>query len=757
MFYSPKAIPCYEQPERCFVASPDGYYISCNKKGRVSLLDNQKKVPGQEELWLPLRVSSGRSNSNGVAEPSAVCGHRQSSVVFKSFSYEKYLCVVQNSINANGTSTMTTSIQTCDAMQEAVAWAIRPTGSYHTEQDLEVMLQCQMGQLVLDYSQGDSSSSKSQSVSGCVGAALGAKAVSSMPKLTCRHGTTGDSMGFGWKLELQTGELCYIYSPKYSDKKILCRPRGGIELSDAWGGWEVWRFVEAGGTKGEVYLTSWTHNTKILKANADGSVETTENRDDPGTRWVVYRNTFQRAADVVKENVAAQEKDDGFVSIDKDESSNADDVMGASASTLQSTSTTKQREEGAVDGMTIFLSDGSSIFRKTNPGDANESKFVNPAHDGVIIELSGTDRVLSTDGETLRTINLTSDELLLSQSNGGGIEEDGEETKNSEGGDMTGLDYVWHLDAAHRQRFFLNTCARKLNQVKRVGNSSPQSPKLGFIPLPGSQSNPTITTLTSDRELAQQWEPIVDDDDIIILRNCETGRYLGSLSGGEVLAVSSPGEGEKWIKVATKSLDAHPSMEGSVELISFKFGRKLTWDSRNGTLSTTVVYPDEEIDGAEQTTCWHISPVMPCSMSAEQRRNLIIAGSVAAVAVVVAPFAVTGVVAALGFGTEGIVASSAAARMMSTAAVAGGGAIEAGGTIATLQSIGAAGLGAMGTSAALGGGAVVGGTIFGTTAAVTHRQQVHSAEDGTCAVDEKGTINSGEATMNRPFASWKEW
>jgi hypothetical protein len=39
------------------VGSPDGYYVSCNKMGAVIVLDNQQKVPGRDETWLPLSVS----------------------------------------------------------------------------------------------------------------------------------------------------------------------------------------------------------------------------------------------------------------------------------------------------------------------------------------------------------------------------------------------------------------------------------------------------------------------------------------------------------------------------------------------------------------------------------------------------------------------------------------------------------------------------------------------------------------------------
>ncbi|XP_023562636.1 interferon alpha-inducible protein 27-like protein 2A, partial [Octodon degus] len=59
-----------------------------------------------------------------------------------------------------------------------------------------------------------------------------------------------------------------------------------------------------------------------------------------------------------------------------------------------------------------------------------------------------------------------------------------------------------------------------------------------------------------------------------------------------------------------------------------------------------------------------------------------------ALAVCAVPFALT----TAGFTATGIAVSSVAAKMMSAAAIANGGGVAAGGLVATLQSIGAAGL-----------------------------------------------------------------
>eukprot|EP00929_Paragymnodinium_shiwhaense_P119534 TRINITY_DN91441_c0_g1_i1.p1 TRINITY_DN91441_c0_g1~~TRINITY_DN91441_c0_g1_i1.p1 ORF type:complete len:381 (-),score=43.45 TRINITY_DN91441_c0_g1_i1:204-1346(-) len=78
---------------------------------------------------------------------------------------------------------------------------------------------------------------------------------------------------------------------------------------------------------------------------------------------------------------------------------------------------------------------------------------------------------------------------------------------------------------------------------------------------------------------------------------------------------------------------------------------------------------------------------------------------------IAAPYAVMGVVGWLGFSSGGIVAGSTAAGMMSAEAVASGGTVAAGGLVATLQSVGAAGLGTAGTAGAVSVGGVAGAAI----------------------------------------------
>ena len=111
-----------------------------------------------------------------------------------------------------------------------------------------------------------------------------------------------------------------------------------------------------------------------------------------------------------------------------------------------------------------------------------------------------------------------------------------------------------------------------------------------------------------------------------------------------------------------------------------------------------------------------------------RQRNLVIAvgaGVLAGgVAVVAAPIVIGGALGALGFTAGGIAANSVAAGMMSSAAIANGGGVVAGGVVATLQSVGAAGIAAS-TQAAIGGAV---GTAVGSITALFNSKGKKSSD-----------------------------
>lgn len=89
-----------------------------------------------------------------------------------------------------------------------------------------------------------------------------------------------------WKLEYLTGELVYIQQSN-AKNLILCDNLGNLKTSTQFGGWEIWRFLEAGNN--QVRITSWTHQHKLLSCDAFGNVVTTEDRLSPATLWTVRR------------------------------------------------------------------------------------------------------------------------------------------------------------------------------------------------------------------------------------------------------------------------------------------------------------------------------------------------------------------------------------------------------------------------------------------------------------------------------------
>jgi len=88
-----------------------------------------------------------------------------------------------------------------------------------------------------------------------------------------------------WNIEILTGELCFI-SLSEENKRLTCGPKGKIDMTDNWKGWEVWRFIEAG--EGDVRISSWTHN-RVLCDNASGNVISTENLLGDWEKWKVER------------------------------------------------------------------------------------------------------------------------------------------------------------------------------------------------------------------------------------------------------------------------------------------------------------------------------------------------------------------------------------------------------------------------------------------------------------------------------------
>ena len=275
---------------------------------------------------------------------------------------------------------------------------------------------------------------------------------------------------------------------------------------------------------------------------------------------------------------------------------------------------------------------------------------------------------------------------------------------------MNGTPCIWHIAAANHQCFFLSC----VNSDRRIGCN-----KCGLVS-------------TTKREERGVWELHHQVNGYVYLLSRKFGKILCSDQDGNMYLTDDVGENALWkIKI---------SPSNTLYISSKTSGRYLSCNVDDGRFST------RSISEPEPSEAWSLEPVLPTTITGKKLRDLSIGGSMAALSIIAAPFAVVGVVGAMGFGSAGIASGSMAAGMMSAEAIASGGAIAVGGTVATLQSIGAAGLGVAGTAASMSAGAVVGASTLGISAAAS-----------------KGRSPMGESTVatatdyNRPFCAWKSW
>eukprot|EP00985_Skeletonema_marinoi_P007576 scaffold3335_cov139-Skeletonema_marinoi.AAC.5 len=269
------------------------------------------------------------------------------------------------------------------------------------------------------------------------------------------------------------------------------------------------------------------------------------------------------------------------------------------------------------------------------------------------------------------------------------------------------VDTAWYIEPAHGNHFFISATSHD----ERLSSSNEH---------PFTSKN---------RKSWEKWivEPTNEKIGQYTIRSMEHGKYLGAEKNDKIIVSENK---QLWtIGLSTQE-------GGGYLILSTEFNRRLTLDE-NGNLHT------EEVGDSNVT--WQLEAVLPHTVSGKQIWSWVGAGVCSTILAVAMPFAVMGVVGAMGFGAGGIAAGSMGAGMMSAEAIAAGGGIAAGGTVATLQSIGAVGLGLAGTSMAVGAGAATGGLVsFGV---------IKATKFGT----EHERIAIDEPEKHLPLCSWRLW
>ena len=215
---------------------------------------------------------------------------------------------------------------------------------------------------------------------------------------------------------------------------------------------------------------------------------------------------------------------------------------------------------------------------------------------------------------------------------------------------------AWDLSSAHKQAYFLS--------------STPHNKRLGC------DNGRGRVFCTKNRKDWEVWQIGTCDDGFISLKsNVEGGKYLSCSAEGE-LTISNKAEGNELWKIVE-------SCHGGIFIESKNHEWYLACNGEG-----QGIYASKDAHGEES---WLLQPKMPSTISGKEITGYSVGGAVALGSIVAMPFAVMGVVGAMGFTGSGIAGGSVAAGMMSAEAISLGGGIAAGGTVATLQSIGAAG------------------------------------------------------------------
>ena len=267
-------------------------------------------------------------------------------------------------------------------------------------------------------------------------------------------------------------------------------------------------------------------------------------------------------------------------------------------------------------------------------------------------------------------------------------------------------DTAWHLEPAHGNQFFISSKSCDMRITSSIDH-------------PFTHQN---------QKACEKWiiEPTAGTIGHFTVRSQEHGKYLGSSEDRKLIVSDCQ---QHWI--------IFQSPHGGVFIESVEHGGRLSCDENGHTYTT------DSKDGWE-TYC--LEPIMPVTISAKKIWSLVGIGSLSIVSAVAAPFAVMGIIGAMGFGAGGIVGGSMAAGMMSAEAIAAGGGVIAGGAVATLQSIGAVGLGVAYTSAAVAAGAAAGAGLAGVV--VVTSLNLANAPEG---------IKSDDYAKHLPLCSWRMW
>jgi len=525
---------------------------------------------------------------------------------------------------------------------------------------------------------------------------------------------------------LEQPQRCYLSTKQ--NKRLSCNPKGNIVCTDDRHECEEWYILEDPNS-GFIQFKNCTHGT-FLSCNTLGAVSATK---DGHEKWMIQRDDDPNSGNdnlfsicsVISDRYLTCQENGVFCGIKRKEDISACtpswriEFLTGELCFISSPHNARQISCHPWSGYLSMSKNwkGWEVWRFIEAGDGHVR--IVSWHDNHFLCSDDKGKVWTTqniEGEWDKWVVELADDyksgvVFKSVSHGRYLQIENNGKRFSTCAFMKGKPCTWHIAAANRQEFFLSSPLYD----RRIG------------------SNKSDITCTSNRKSWEAWELHCQDGGFVSFRSKKFGKNLCSDQDGNLYQTDFVGENALW-KIET-------SPTNSTYILSKTSGKYLSYDDRGERFLT-----HSGNQQPEAFKVWSLEPVLPSTTTGTKMRNLTIGGSMAAISIIAAPFAVVGAVGAMGFGSAGVAGGSMAAGMMSAEAIASGGAIAAGGTVATLQSIGAAGLGVAGTAASMSAGAVVGASTLGIS-----------------AIASKGPSSMGESTMatatglNRPFCAWTSW
>lgn len=536
---------------------------------------------------------------------------------------------------------------------------------------------------------------------------------------------------------------CFI-SSKDQDKRIGCTPDGVIFSTANRKAWEEWKIVEV--PDGMIRLQNCAHG-KYLISDINGHTSASSKPPKDQSRWKLMK---QPSHDVSLysfcTNVGSRRKlscsEKGDINTMSDDGGNLVDdakmlwdieLLSGELCFMSSQEQDRRLSCHPWSGKLSMSTNwkGWEVWRFIDAGNNGHVRISNWTHSDKFLCSDENGNVWTTDNHLgswelwdVERAPLGFDGVTIkSVSHGRFLKAAIDGSPVATSSEFSGTSTTWQTEAGHRQTFYISS----LCEDKRLGSSKKD------------------VYVTHNKMAWEEWELKQRSDGFISLFSKAHKKHLGSNSTGRLYVTENLGESELW--------NLEKFVEGEsvyAELKSVKHGRYLCCQKEGDSLTLSTIWLSNNAPFST-TMAWSLEPCMPDTISGDKMRNLAIGGSVALVSTVAAPFAVLGAITGLGFGAGGIATGSIAAGWMSAEAVASGGLIAAGGTVATLQSIGAAGLGMAGTSAALGAGAAIGASAVGISAAVPSSSEGQYSD---AAVKSCGAIQHSE---KRPFCNWRYW